>query len=194
MTSGKGVAAEIADGAIDVPRPGWLPGADETEGPPIDLDALPPDEAFEILRNPRRRHALRILSGRGGVMGLTDLASEVASIENDKPPDAVSTAERKRVYISLYQCHVSKMVEGGIIEYDEDARLVEITSRGVELAEVLESFGRDTGDKAFLFPGVATVAFGLSIATFYGSMVAVATLFLGVGLSFTVFSYLSAGG
>lgn len=192
MTTGKGVAADTGDenGSIGVSRPAWLfSNGEKQQGPTVDGDSLPPDDAFEILRNPRRRHALRILARRDGTIGLTDLASEVASIENDKRPDDVSSAERKRVYISLYQCHVSKMVEAGTIEYDADTRVVEITPWGADLAEVLESFEADTDDRLPLYPLVAVAAFGLSIASFYGSFAGVAMLFLGVGVSFSVISY-----
>lgn len=196
MTSGKGVTAETGDGerSLAVFRPAWLPtfGGDRAAAT---IDAsLPPDDAFEILRNPRRRHAIRILARRDGPLGLTDLASEVAAIENDKRPEDVSSAERKRVYISLYQCHVSKMVEVGIIRYDDERRIVELTHNGEMLAEVLDSYGADSERGLPVFPAVAVAAFALSIAGFYGARVDVAMLFLGIGLSFSVFSYHSAVG
>ncbi|MFB6358651.1 MAG: hypothetical protein ABEJ96_06540, partial [Thiohalorhabdaceae bacterium] len=51
---------------------------------------------------------------------LGDLAEHIASIENDKPEVALSSTERKRVYVALYQCHLPKMDDIGVIDFDED--------------------------------------------------------------------------
>jgi len=197
MTSGKAVTAETGDGERTLAdlRPAWIrrPGGNR-EPATIGGDSVPPDDAFEILRNPRRRHAIRILSRCDGPIGLTELAREVASIENDKEPDDVSAAERKRVYISLYQCHVSKMEDAGIITYDDEERIVGLARSGGMLADVLDSYSAESGSGLPLSPAVAVAAFGLSVASFYVARVDVAMLFLGIGISFSVFSYRAAGG
>jgi hypothetical protein len=67
-----------------------------------DVDPLPKDVVFGLLSNDRRRWVLRCLAEGSGETTLSDLAEQLASIENDKPVGALSSTERKRVYICLY--------------------------------------------------------------------------------------------
>ncbi len=92
---------------------------------PEDVDWLPKDVVFGLLSNERRRHVLNCLDGGTKATSLSDLAKFIASIENDKPVDAVSSNIRKRVYVSLYQCHLPKMDDANAIEYNQSKGTVE---------------------------------------------------------------------
>jgi hypothetical protein len=87
-----------------------------SEGPP-NLSA-PPDQVFDTLKSSRRRQVIKIV-GANGEIELTDLALQVASQENDVEPDDLTDQDRKKVYVSLYQTHLNKLVQEGHIEYSE---------------------------------------------------------------------------
>lgn len=113
----------------------------ETEAGIGTTDELPLDVIFDILKNHRRRLVIRYLSEISATTTLSDLAEHIAARENDKSEDALTSAERKRVYVCLYQCHLPKMNDAGLLEFEPD--------RGtVELADNVESFTRflDFGD------------------------------------------------
>jgi len=79
------------------------------------------DEVFELLSNRRRRTALQYLrTATDGTTTLDELATHIAAAENDVEPAQVTSQQRKRVYVSLYQCHLSKLDSCGIIDYQKD--------------------------------------------------------------------------
>jgi hypothetical protein len=81
---------------------------------------LSKDELFEILKNQRRRDALRFLKENGGAVNLSDMSEYIAAKENGIEVGALSSSQRKRVYIGLYQCHLPKMSNFGVIDFDKD--------------------------------------------------------------------------
>lgn len=78
------------------------------------------DDVFHILRNERRRNALFYLKHTDGIVDISDLSEQVAAWENDIKPEELSSQERKRVYIALYQNHLPLMDKDDIINYDKD--------------------------------------------------------------------------
>lgn len=84
------------------------------------------DQIFEVLSNSRRRRLIYLLYHAGGEGDLRDLAREIASAEQDTPADE---DQYKRLYISLYQTHVPKLEEYGIVEYNSDTKQVTLTDR-----------------------------------------------------------------
>jgi hypothetical protein len=67
---------------------------------------------------------------------MRDVAEQVAAWENDTTVQAISSNERQRVYIPLYQSHLPKLDEEGIIEYDKDRGVV----RKTPLVDVLNEY------------------------------------------------------
>jgi len=82
--------------------------------------ALSKDTLFEILKNQRRRDALLYLKTNDGVATLSDMAEFIAAKENGIDIGALSSSQRKRVYIGLYQCHLPKMAGAGIVDFDKN--------------------------------------------------------------------------
>lgn len=76
------------------------------------------EEIFDVLSSHRRRYAWRCCRNADSALELGDVAEQVAAWENDKPVDAITSSERKRVYTSLQQTHLPKMDEVGIVEFD----------------------------------------------------------------------------
>lgn len=106
-------------------------------------EQLSQDEVFEVLKSPRRRYALYYLRREGGQTDLSDLTEQVAAWENETTTSALTTEQRKRVYISLYQTHLPKLDEANIVEYDRDAGIVRLGDRASDLNLYLGDVSRE---------------------------------------------------
>lgn len=81
--------------------------------------ALGPDRIFEVLKNQRRRRTLMYLVEHDNPVTIGALAEYIAALENDTTESALTSRERKRVYVGLYQCHLPKMDDTGAIEFNK---------------------------------------------------------------------------
>lgn len=95
------------------------------------------DELFHLLQNERRRRALDYLRGKEGSVRMRDIVDHVAAAEHDTTPEALRSDERKRVHIALYQSHLPKLDQAGVLEYDQDRGIVTRTERAAELDRFL---------------------------------------------------------
>lgn len=93
---------------------------------PDESGELSDDAIFGLLKNQRRRDALRFLNEHGGTSTLSELAEHIAAKENDIEVRQLSSDQRKRVYIGLYQCHLPKMDSAGVIDFDKNRGDVEL--------------------------------------------------------------------
>ena len=75
-------------------------------------------------------------------MELTELAEHIAAIENDTTVEDLTKQQRKRVYVSLYQTHVPKMEDAGLVEYDEDTTVLRLQARADEVDDYLGTDNR----------------------------------------------------
>lgn len=91
------------------------------------------DDVFEILSNARRRRVIFLLHTAREPMELGELAEQIATAELGEPPDQ---DQYKRLYISLYQTHLPKLEEHGVVEYDTESKLVTLTERVQPLIDV----------------------------------------------------------
>jgi hypothetical protein len=107
-----------------------------------------PDTIFAILQNHRRRLVLEYLRERHATTQ-GDLARHVAAVENGVPESAVTSTQRKRVYVSLYQAHLPKLDEFGAISFDQDRGTVERTPQTDELLRYLDRFGDEPTPSTF---------------------------------------------
>jgi len=98
---------------------------------------LSQDVVFEILSSRRRRMALYLLRQNGGDSTVNELAELIAALENDVDVDELTSQQQKRVYVSLYQTHLPKLEQTGIIEYDAEAGEVRLTDRASEVDSYL---------------------------------------------------------
>ncbi len=102
-----------------------------------DRDKLSQDVVFDLLSSPRRRFVLYYLNQVDDSVTIGDLADEVAAWENEVDVEELSSQQRKRVYVSLYQTHVPKMDDAGIIEYDSDSGKVVLADQAVDISAYL---------------------------------------------------------
>ncbi|MFC6976850.1 ArsR family transcriptional regulator [Halomicroarcula sp. GCM10025709] len=166
-------------------------GADEeasSQPPDSPAEADPgiaPETAFDILRNSRRRLAIvYLLETEGGAVSLGDLAEHVAAIENGVSREELSSAQRKRVYVSLYQSHLPRMEEAGIVRFDQDRGLVSPGPQAAAVEAYLDPTGRRDSRRCYVaitVAGTALLAVSFLTGTIPGSAVALAVL-LAVGI------------
>lgn len=100
---------------------------------------LSQDVVFDILSNPRRRYVLYYLRTREEPVRLTKLAEEVAAWENDTNRSEITEQERKRVYVSLYQTHIPRLAEAGLIDYDKDSGQIALAEGAADIDSYLDS-------------------------------------------------------
>jgi hypothetical protein len=112
--------------------------ADGRAGEPISKDTQ-----FGMLKNRRRRDILRYLRENDDESTLSDLAEFIAAKENGVERRLLSSDERKRVYIGLYQCHLPKMDDARVIDFDKRSGSVSLRSEAEQLFKYIDSPGED---------------------------------------------------
>lgn len=95
-------------------------------------------EAFDILSNDRRRHALHYLLAQDDGTEIGELSEQVAAWENGEDLEQVTSDERRRVYVSLHQTHLPRMDDAGILQYENSRDTIELTERGESLRVYME--------------------------------------------------------
>lgn len=119
-------------------------------------------EIFDLLKNGRRRKVIAYLREHDGYTSLNDLAEYIAAEENDIDVRQLSSDQRKRVYIGLYQCHLPKMDSLGVVDYDKNRGTIELQASVTQLLEYMdlnEESGERTEDpeQMWAIPALAAV-------------------------------------
>jgi hypothetical protein len=153
----------------------------QSDAPPSTAEkerALPLDQTFELLKNQRRRYVLEYLESEGEPVSLSELAEQIAAWENDKEVRLISSSERKRVYVGLYQCHLPKMDGMGAISFNKPRGIIERGENADCLIPYLQSEddANDTADDRF-YGGLAVA--GLTLLTVLTLRVETTTILFG---------------
>lgn len=114
-----------------------MSGDSGAESASADAETMSRDTAFEILTNARRRYALAYLRTRSAPASIGELAEVIAAHERDTTVDLISSKERKSVYTSLYQTHLPKMADAGVVDYDRHRGTVALADGADELDDYL---------------------------------------------------------
>lgn len=114
------------------------------EGQEAESDTLTEDEVFHVLQNQRRRLVLRYLEGRDEPVRMSDVAEQVAAWEHDTTVQALNSTQRQRVYIPLYQNHLTKLDKKGIIDYNQSRGIVERKPVADQLQPYINPFEPDS--------------------------------------------------
>lgn len=143
---------------------------------------LSPDLVFELLSSARRRMVLYYLRRHGGSATVSDLAKQIAAMENDIDVEDLTRQQQKRVYVSLYQTHIPKLDESGIIDYDDESGEVTLTNRAVEIDTYLTPTAESTYPWQLHYLALAVGSWLVLVAGFAGLPVvgAVPMVWLGV--------------
>lgn len=107
---------------------------------------LTTDELYHTLQCERRRLALRHLLDREGPTDVDALATAVATAERDTSADALSDEQRQRIRLDLYQSHLPKLDDLGLVVYDQSRNLVEPTPAIDALEPYLDEGAPDVDD------------------------------------------------
>lgn len=110
---------------------------EDTENTEEEAQGLPLDVVFDLLKNQRRRRVLEYLRTERETT-LSDLAEHVAALENQKEVQQLSSSERKRVYVGLYQCHLPRMDDASVIEFDANRGSVKLNEQAAQLDRYLD--------------------------------------------------------
>ena len=169
-------ATRTISSSEDTPSP-RSDGADTTDE--LDLTDL-----FSLLRNSRRRRALRYLfTTDDGTATIGELSEHIAAIENDTETSLVSSKQRKRVYIGLYQTHLPQLAALGVIEYERSRGTVMLLDKAEQLKPHLFITDTEVSWKRWLgaaFIVCCLVLVGLT-AAYYSVGVAAISLLATVG-------------
>ena len=108
-----------------------MPG---TVSPAGDGIPLSPDTFHALARIPRRRWVIQAVAEEGE-SDISNLADRRAAAEFK---GAVTGRDRKRVYVGLYQHHLPKLDDAGVIAYDQDRGTVAPTDCTAAVADLLD--------------------------------------------------------
>jgi DNA-binding transcriptional ArsR family regulator len=128
-----------------------------------DQQRLSQETVFDLLSSARRRYILYYLREHEGEATINELATQIAAWENDRPVEELTSQDEKRVYVSLYQTHVPKLEQAGIVEYDGDTGLVTLTDRAGQFDRYLAGVDEERFPIQLYYLAVAVVAGGVMV-------------------------------
>lgn len=121
-------------------------------------ESLTQNEAYDLLSNPRRRYVISYLRKHGEPMSVSDLSDAVAAWENEQPVEELTDRQVKRVYVSLYQTHLPKMNDAGLLDYDRETGIVRSTSAVAELDDYMPESQTAERRWPLIYAGLAVTA------------------------------------
>jgi len=132
-----------------------------------ETESLDAGQIHDILRNDRRRLAIKCLRERGGSMSVRDLSEEVATRETGESP--APRDKRRSVYVSLHQTHLPKLDELRIVDYDTDTKEVSLLDRAAEITTYMEVVPRYGITWAEYYLVLGVLGFGTVLAASIGT-------------------------
>jgi len=108
---------------------------------------------------------LQYLKSQDGQVTLGELAEHVAAVENDTTVAQITSKERKCVYVGLYQCHLPKMDEMNIVDFNQNRGRVELGPTAPQLDEYLETSTEPTRPWAVYYGTVGVLGLAFAVAT-----------------------------
>jgi len=106
--------------------------------PPCDV--LESDYVYEALAHSRRRYLCYTLLEETE-WTVTELAREIAAWENDSPKDEITNRQQRRVYLSLYHSHIPKLVDIGVLSFDDTTETITTAENTNQVLLALEGMG-----------------------------------------------------
>jgi len=153
-------------------------------------EELTKDEVFEVLSSSRRRQILYHLHRRGGSADLRALARDTATEETGATDEPVDSDVVKRFYISLYQTHIPKLEQVGLVRYDGDEKTVTLTDRVEDVARVLNEDVEPDRQWAVYYGALALIGVAIGVAQLLSAVSALPSLvFAGSVMSLAAFQY-----
>jgi hypothetical protein len=133
-------------------------------------ESLPVDRVFGLLKDERRRLVLAYLGQQDGPVSMDELVEYVATFESDEAVSQLDAADRKRIYVDLYQAHLPMMDGLGAVDLDRSRGKVEAGERFELFERYLSSEGKSKRaavsrwNKCYpLLSGMGVVFFGAGL-------------------------------
>ena len=95
--------------------------------PPHDATAEQMNRLFGLLTDRRRRYVLKRLQTANQPISLEELVADISAWEDTPPPETSPTDRVNEVTVSLQHCHLPKLADAGLIEYDRSTKNVTYT-------------------------------------------------------------------
>lgn len=122
--------------------------ADYEKGTDSLPDGLDRDTVFDVLASERRRRALALVDRHGG-MDYQTLAEHLAAIESGSPVGRVPEDAHNRVRVALYQSHLPKLDDAGVLIHDRETGHVSPGPHLEAVAWYLDHGPASTADAVF---------------------------------------------
>lgn len=139
-----------------------------TEGVTAESPELPMDTLLEVAQNQRRRRIIQYLSADDGAVEIGELAEYLASLEYECPDAGPTSTQRKRLYVGIYQGHLPKMDDLGIVEFDKERGRIEPGPNARQATRFVERVTGDGPPWPRIYIGLALLAGGLFVVPFAG--------------------------
>jgi hypothetical protein len=101
-----------------------------------DVESLTVDERFELLSARYRRYLLYSLSYFTTPVALARVADKVTELANGEPADELPD-ERLEIYMQLYHTHLPRLVEAGVVQFNQTDDTVEFGPNASQLVPLL---------------------------------------------------------
>ncbi|OIB59091.1 DUF7344 domain-containing protein [Natrialba sp. SSL1] len=111
---------------------------------------------FDLLSNHRRRYVIHYCKQEERPVELGELAEQVAAWELDTEIEALTSAERKRIYTSLQQTHLPTLERAGMVRFDD--RTIELTEEASTLEIYLDIVPGDSVPWGLYYSGLSAIA------------------------------------
>lgn len=99
-------------------------------------ERIPEPSVYTVLSNKRRRRALRTLLRSRDAVTVRDLSERIATAESGESP--APRKVRESVYVSLHQTHLPTLDEHGLVDYDQDRKVVRSSGRARDVSPYLD--------------------------------------------------------
>jgi len=100
-------------------------------------DSLPLDDRLSLLSSHYRRYLLYGLSQYTTPVSLAVLTDTVTEFEHGTPAEQ-HRDERLKIYTALYHNHLPRLVDAGVVQYDQSEDMVDIGPNAPALVPLLE--------------------------------------------------------
>lgn len=97
------------------------------------------DTVLDLCRDQQRRIVLVALADEKRALTVRDLTQAIVKHDHNTPLTEISEEVVTRIHISLHHRHLPKLEAAGIIEYDPERNVVELTDEFDRLEPVLSA-------------------------------------------------------
>lgn len=182
-------------------------GSSEASSISQNTSLLSKDTIYHILQVQRRRLALEYLQGTNEPVKMADLAEYVAACEHNTTVELLSSNERQRTYISLYQSHLPLLDEENIISYNQSRGIVERSEAAKQIDPYLqvnkkedEPTDREDNDHrwAYYYFGIVLISLILllinNIGNYISSQMLLSSIVFSFGTLTIIYKYYTKSG